>query len=309
MAKINIGLVGFGKIARDQHLPALAANPDYHLMAITEGARPPPGGVSVFKSLDDMIAGSPDIEAVSLCTPPQGRYALARQALDHRLHVIMEKPPGRTIGEVEALIDAAKSLRVALFGTWHSREAPAVDAARRWLANATIRDVDITWQEDVRRWHPKQEWIWQQGGFGVFDPGINALSIATRLLPRAIFLTSAQLCYPENRDMPIAATLNLSDSAGTPIRAHFDWRQTGTQNWDIIVNTDNGRVHLSEGGAALSIDSRSVELAPAGEYPNLYRRFANLVKDRSVDVDLAPLRLVVDAFAMGEREVVEPFYD
>jgi predicted dehydrogenase len=34
MKKLRIGLVGLGKIARDQHLPALAANADYDLVAI-----------------------------------------------------------------------------------------------------------------------------------------------------------------------------------------------------------------------------------------------------------------------------------
>jgi hypothetical protein len=43
--------------------------------------------------------------------------------------------------------------------------------------------VEIVWHEDVRKWHPGQQWIWEPGGFGVFDPGINALSIATRIFP------------------------------------------------------------------------------------------------------------------------------
>jgi D-galactose 1-dehydrogenase len=306
---IKIGVVGFGKIAGDQHLPALAANPDYSLIAITKGSHPPPQGIGVFKSIDDMIAGSPDIEAVSLCTPPQGRYSLARYAIDRKLHVMMEKPPGQTLSEVEDLIAAARSRSVALFGTWHSREAPAVEAAREWLAKCVIHDAVVTWKEDVRRWHPGQAWIWEPGGLGVFDPGINALSIATRIWPKPIFPTSARLFYPINRGMPIAAILILTDSLGTPIRADFDWRQTGTQTWDIVVSTDRGRLRLSDGGAAMSIDGNRVPLAPATEYANLYRHFAILVRKSSVDVDLAPFRLVADAFALGERIPVEPFYD
>ena len=41
----------------------------------------------------------------------------------------------------------------------------------------------VTWKEDVRHWHPGQQWIWEAGGFGVFDPGINALSIVTKIMP------------------------------------------------------------------------------------------------------------------------------
>jgi D-galactose 1-dehydrogenase len=309
MHKIKIGVVGFGKIARDQHLPALAASSDFELIAITHGAHPPPHGLRVHESLDDMLAGSPEIEAVSLCTPPQGRHALARRAIDRRLHVIMEKPPGQTLSEVEDLIVAARSAGVALFATWHSRAAPAVDAARRRLANAVIRQVVVTWKEDVRRWHPGQSWIWQAGGFGVFDPGINALSIVTRILPRSIFPTAARLSYPANRDTPIAAVLELTDSSGTAIHADFDWRHTGTPSWDIVVHTDDGALRLSDGGAVLSVDGEPVALPAAAEYPNLYQRFAELVRERCIDVDLAPLRLIADAFMLGQRKLVEAFYD
>ena len=51
-----------------------------------------------------------------------------------------------------------------------------------WLAGRTIRRVECTWKEDVRVWHPGQAWIWEPG-IGVFDPGINALSVLTRILP------------------------------------------------------------------------------------------------------------------------------
>ena len=84
-----------------------------------------------------------------------------------------------------------------------------------------------------------------RAGFGVFDPGINALSILTRILPRPFFLTAAELSFPRNRAAPIAADLVFSDDAGTAIRAEFDWRQTGPQTWDIRVETDAGRLTLS----------------------------------------------------------------
>jgi D-galactose 1-dehydrogenase len=47
--------------------------------------------------------------------------------------------------------------------------------------------VNVIWREDVRVWHPGQDWIWQPGGLGVFDPGINALSIITHILPARSF--------------------------------------------------------------------------------------------------------------------------
>ena len=94
-----------------------------------------------------------------------------------------------------------------LFATWHSRFAHAVAPARAWLDGRTVRSARISWKEDVRHWHPGQAWIWQPAGFGVFDPGINALSILTEILPGAFMVREATLTFPENRDTPIAATL------------------------------------------------------------------------------------------------------
>ncbi|TGQ96432.1 gfo/Idh/MocA family oxidoreductase, partial [Mesorhizobium sp. M4B.F.Ca.ET.200.01.1.1] len=48
---------------------------------------------------------------------------------------------------------------------------------------------------------------------------------------------------------------------------------------------------------------------PEAEYPMLYRRFAEIVRAGTSDVDLAPLQHVADAFMMGKRNVVEAFFD
>ena len=310
MAPIRIALVGIGKIARDQHIPALAANADYELVAAVT-RHEPPAGIASYRSLSEVLQSGTKLDAVSLCTPPVGRHAIAREAIEAGLHVMLEKPPGATVSEIDDLVAAAREQGVSLFATWHTREAPAIEPAREWLAGRAIRDVAITWREDVRRWHPGQAWIWEPGGLGVFDPGINGLSAATRILPRPLFLTGAELSYPENRAAPIAARLRMTDSSGTRIAAEFDWREQGPQRWDIDVETERGRLSLSKGGATLAVDGNVLidgeEIS--AEYPNLYVRFARLVRSGASDVDLAPFRLVADAFMFGRRAVVEPFVE
>jgi D-galactose 1-dehydrogenase len=306
---IKIGIVGLGKIAKDQHIPALRADSTYELIAVATQHGDAPFEVPTFRTLGDMIDGCPELKAVSFCTPPQGRYLLARQALEKGLHVMLEKPPGTTISEVEDLVSSAYARGIALFASWHSRAAPAVDAARRWLQERSVRTVTVRWKEDVRKWHPGQHWIWQPGGLGVFDPGINALSVITKILPRAVFVTEASLFYPANRDTPIAAKLALSDSTGMIIDAEFDFRQTGEQTWDIIVDTDAGQLKLRNGGSTMQINELAVDIPRSREYPSLYRHFAELIRDRKTDVDLVPLQLVADAFLLGSRKIVEPFSD
>nr|WP_315395969.1 Gfo/Idh/MocA family oxidoreductase [uncultured Duganella sp.] len=308
MSTIKLAIVGVGKIVHDQHVPAIAANADYELVA-SASRNNTIDGIPGFKTIEEMLAAMPQIEAVSLCMPPQYRYAAAHVALTAGKHVFLEKPPGATLSEVADLEALAAAKGVSLFTSWHSRYAPAVQPAKAHLAANAPTAMHVIWKEDVRHWHPNQDWIWQAGGLGVFDPGINALSIVTEILPSPVFLTGATLEFPDNREAPIAADLRFRNAAGVAVHAEFDWRQTGKQSWDIVVDTAQGQVKLSDGGARLWIDGQERALDKEAEYPSLYRRFAELVKAGASDVDVAPLRHVADAFMLGKRKVVDAFHD
>lgn len=307
-APVPVALVGVGKIARDQHIPAIAADPRFTLAA-TVSRSGGVEGVENHATLVDLLAARPDIPAVSLCMPPVPRFAAAAEALAAGRHVMLEKPPGASVAEVFKLDGQARAAGVTLFATWHSRHASGVAPARDWLASRRIRRVRIDWKEDVRKWHPGQDWIWQPGGLGVFDPGINALSILTAILPFKLHLTGATLSFPANRDTPIAADLAFAGPEGARAEAAFDWRQEGGEIWQIAVETDGGTLRLTEGGARLFIEEAEQQVTGRGEYPDLYHRFGELLAAGARDVDAEPLIHVADAYMLGRRVAVEPFED
>lgn len=308
MKKIRIAIVGLGKIARDQHVPTIAANPDFELVAVASPHHRLEG-IPSYASIEELLAKDPAVDAIAQCTTPQVRYEISRYALEQGCHVLLEKPPGATLSEVTALTALARAKGVALFASWHSRHAAAVESARAWLASRSIREVAVTWKEDVRVWHPGQRWIWEGGGLGVFDPGINALSILTSLLPGSLVLKQAELDFPGNCETPIAARLALVHGAGTRVRMDLDFLQTGPQTWDIAIATDNGSLLLSMGGTRLAIDGKAVATPGVAEYASLYAHFATLVRERRIDVDLSPLELVADALLCGRRHTVQPFVE
>ena len=308
MSDFNLGLVGVGKIVRDQHLPAIATIPHCQLVATADPHATLPD-VPAYQDLSAMLDAHPEITAVAICTPTHLRYSQARLALLRGKHVLLEKPPGATLSEVESLISLAAEQGVSLFAAWHSRFAPGVAQAKQWLAACQVQRVEIEWKEDVRVWHPGQAWIWQPGGMGVFDPGINALSIVTSILPQAFFLRQAQLWVPTNCQTPIAAELSFTDPNGAEIEAVFDFRQTGPQTWDIHVDTDKGRLSLTLGGRRLMINDELKVDEEEREYAGLYNHFIELVASGRSDVDVAPLRQVADAFLYGHREATDVFVE
>lgn len=308
----KIALVGIGKIARDQHVPSIEASSDWELSA-TVSRHGGIDGVEAFTDLDTLLEARPDIEIVSLCLPPVPRFAYAAAALKAGRHVMLEKPPGATLAECHALEAMARDAGVSIFATWHSREAAQVSAAKAWLKDKRLHALTVTWKEDVRRWHPGQDWIWQAGGLGVFDPGINALSIVTEILPDPVHLIAATLEFPENRETPIAASLTFAHPHGAEMSAVFDWRQDGDQIWTIEAVTDAGTLLLSDGGANLAVNGETqaetdtVGILLRGEYPRLYAKMAALVRSGGIDMDLSPMTHVADAFLLGQRVTVEPF--
>ena len=305
---VRVAIVGLGKIAHDQHIPAIAASDEFELVAAASLSGTI-DGIPVFETVDALLGAGVAIDAIAMCQPPQARFEAAAKAIRAGKHVLLEKPPGATLAEVEALTRLAEASATTIFAAWHSRYAPGVAPARAWLAERHIRRVDIVWKEDVRRWHPGQQWIWEAGGFGVFDPGINALSIATSILPRHFYLRDGLLEIPANRAAPIAADLQMVGIDGAPVHIVFDWRQQGPQTWDITVETDAGTLCLGAGGARLVIDGAERDVGAEREYPEIYDRFARLIREERSDVDRTPLRLVADSFMRCRRIGVAPFED
>ena len=94
--QVAIGIAGVGKIARDQHLPAIAGHPGFKLISgASRNARI--DGINNYQNVEDMLKAEPLLQAVSLCAPPQVRFSQARAALAAGKHVMLEKPPGASV--------------------------------------------------------------------------------------------------------------------------------------------------------------------------------------------------------------------
>ena len=180
---IKLGIVGVGKIVRDQHLPALAKDRDYRLVAAASRH----GKV-------DGIANFPDIEDdARRRAGTRGRIALHAAAIPLRRRA-----------------DGARSRKACLPGKatrrhgQRGRGSEGTGGGKRRLA---VRQLAFALRAGggsgarISRPRPRsgrqpstgrktcaagirtRTGSGRPGGFGVFDPGINALSIATHILP------------------------------------------------------------------------------------------------------------------------------
>jgi D-galactose 1-dehydrogenase len=305
---IRIAIIGYGKIAEDQHVPSVEANPRLELVATS--SRSSQGVAQKFTDWRELVRSVEGLEAVAITTPPGPRYTIARECIEAGLHCLLEKPPTVGLAEIADLDCLAQAKGVTLFTTWHAQHHSTVEQAAKARAGQRIASMQIHWHEDVHKWHPGQQWIWDPGGFGVFDPGINAFSIATKIFPGGLFVQSAELSVPENAQTPIAADITFySPEADGPLGASLDWRLTEGEEWTITCEaTDGTGVRLEDGGARLILNGAASADSGIGEYPDIYRTFVDLIDERRSLVDVAPLRLVADCLLVGGRSIVEPVH-
>ncbi|OHB88873.1 MAG: hypothetical protein A3D13_04735 [Planctomycetes bacterium RIFCSPHIGHO2_02_FULL_40_12] len=109
---IRLGIVGCGAIADDMHIPTALSVKQVQLVTLIDkdieqctrlankfGVKQTAGSI-------EEIAGH--LDAVIIATPPHVRQALAKEAFQHGLHVLCEKPLANTVAECETIIKAAR---------------------------------------------------------------------------------------------------------------------------------------------------------------------------------------------------------
>jgi predicted dehydrogenase len=262
-----------------------------------------------YASLGDMLKAQPEIAAISIASPTMTHAALAREAMEAKRHVLLEKPPTTTLAELQDLRQLAAAQRLVLCTGFHARHNPAVEQTRALLADASAARPDhiaIEWREDFDRWHPGQTWPWKEGGFGVFDPGINALSILCHILPETEFkVQSARFDMPAGSATPSRVEMRLGFEGGSG-HVVFEWRKGGTDVWDIAVQrpTGAGRRETLLLHNVRTLMRNGEVIIPAGpdeEYAGVYREFAAALASGTSQASTRELAIIEAADAIAER--------
>src|SRR5437879_1291827 len=145
MADLRFGIIGWGywgpKIARNldsiAHATVTAvADMDKHRVALLAGQQP---GLQVTSQVEELLRS--DVDAVIIATPVRTHYALAKQALLHGKHVLVEKPLTASVAEAEELVALARQVdRILMVG--HTFEySPAVNELRKLVQSGELGKI------------------------------------------------------------------------------------------------------------------------------------------------------------------------
>jgi len=173
---LKIGVAGIGMIARQMHLPNLAACPDAEVVALWSrhaeslehgaaalgGARP-----TLYQNYATFLA-HPELDAVLISAPDSLHEAMFLEALAAGKHIYIEKPPAITEeGNCRILAAAGNADRVLMVGL-QNRYAALYTHAADLLAAGSIGRLRMLWCKEYRvPFLPKPgDWILTQAGTG-----------------------------------------------------------------------------------------------------------------------------------------------
>src|SRR5690606_21466145 len=125
--KARIAVIGTGWWATYAHIPALKNNPQAEIVALCD--RDPERlkkaadayQIGTTYTHTKRLLANETIDGVIVATPHATHYALVKTALEHNLHVMVEKPMVLHANEARELVDIAKERGVELIVgyPWH----------------------------------------------------------------------------------------------------------------------------------------------------------------------------------------------
>ena len=188
---MRIGILGFGKIAREALYPAIL-NVGHSVTAIGSAAGVKPDGFQgeVFSDYSDVIT-SGLIDAVYIALPNHLHYPMSRCAIEAGIPVLCEKPLGLSAAEVSSLSVVAETQRSFLMEALMVAHHPQWQWIRRHISTDEPLHLSVQFHYDNRdplniRNRP------ETGGGARLDIGCYALWVAYWLGARK--LTAATGC-------------------------------------------------------------------------------------------------------------------
>ncbi|WP_409345113.1 Gfo/Idh/MocA family protein [Paenibacillus sp. MBLB4367] len=82
-----------------------------------------------------------DIDAIDICTPNGSHYDIALAAAQAGKHILCEKPLALSVEQAQSMLRAAKAANVIHMVCFNYRFAPAVQFAKRLIAQGTLGDI------------------------------------------------------------------------------------------------------------------------------------------------------------------------
>jgi len=255
--RVRIGIVGLGRVATTTHIPVLKQLKDVEISACAETNRERIERVREFLSLPNIFSdyhemfASHLVDAVYVCTPPHLHYDATVSALRNGIHVLCEKPMGRSLEEAIQMNSLAKEKNMVLMPGFKYRYSENIRQVASMVKSGLLGNIlqmegTFMTPGPYISWDPKSDWYLEkeQGG-AIYDIGVHLIELINALFPIPIRKLCANATYgyceyqtPTN----VSCSFCMTDgSVGTMI---FGWR-TAADLVSVSIHGTAGSVSVS----------------------------------------------------------------
>jgi predicted dehydrogenase len=182
--KVKVGVIGCGGAAWTGHLPWIWDQPDAELAAVcdpmADRAAEAQRRYQVPVATADYreLLARPEIDAVSICTPPDSHLEIVLAAAAHGKHMLLEKPMARSVAECDEMEAAACRHGVVIMPGHEKRFSVACERIRSTIDEGrlgTVFYLTTQWGSSVKLdperlipdgYRESYEWRWKDPAMG-----------------------------------------------------------------------------------------------------------------------------------------------
>ena len=175
--KIKVAVIGAGAIARTVHVPNYLSNEHVSVSAIVDNDQKRAERVArkfhikkAYSSCDELFDRE-EIDAISICTPPDTHEEIALKAFEHGSHILCEKPLATTVESGKKMVEASKSKKRILMVGFHRRFSPNYQMAKKYILEGRLGHVYCVEDRFIEP-HPLFGWAKSQW---YIEPGIGGV--------------------------------------------------------------------------------------------------------------------------------------
>lgn len=144
---MRVAVIGTGGIAKTVHIPAYLSNKHANLIAVVDINYKKAKRVArkfkvkkVYSSLDKLFENE-EVDAVSVCTPPDTHTDIVLKAFDHGVHVLCEKPLATDVKSGRNIVKASKAKEKILMVGFHRRFSPNYQRAKKYVLEGRLGHI------------------------------------------------------------------------------------------------------------------------------------------------------------------------
>lgn len=164
--KIKFAVVGAGHIGK-RHAEMVKRDPESELVAMVDVRSKEECGaqdfdVPFFKTIDELLQSNLEFDVVNICTPNGLHAEQAIAALEHKKHVVCEKPMGLSKDSCEKVIFKSLQMSRQVFCVMQNRYSPPSEWIKSIVDDGTLGNIFMVqlncyWNRDDR-YYKKGSW-------------------------------------------------------------------------------------------------------------------------------------------------------